>query len=288
MRSDLDMRVAELVRFGNLDELIELGNELSDAGHHLDAERCFRAGVLLGSTDAQFNLGNELLIQERWREAATELQAALHAGVTAAALNLGHALSALGDFDGASEAYRAGAAAGDGGAMLALALELRDSGQAVPALDLAVRAAGSGYDLARSVVASWKWDATSDLALEPELREGADVWGPTRAALAHLLRSTGRVDEARTVLELGAGAGQMECWLPLGNLLWDAYDDLQGARSAYVEGTRAGDNFCHHNLGALLEALGDDSGARREYERGAEGGDEMALRALGELGGEPE
>lgn len=282
----MDVRLAELIALGSLDELVDLGCDLSDQGLHRDAERCFRSAAQLGSANAQYNLGNELLAQERWLEAAAELRKALDEGVTAAALNLGHALSSLGDADGAEEAYRAGAALGDAGAMLAVAFLVSDSGQTSAALELANAAADAGYDLARSVAACWKWGATLDPNLEQDLRVAADDWGPARAALGDLLRGTGRPDEAREVLEFGAGLGQFECWVPLGNLLVDVFEDREGARHAYVEGIRAGDNHAHHNLGVLLESLGDEPGARREYQLGAEGGDQLAARALAELGGD--
>ncbi len=116
-----------------------------------------------------------------------------------------------------------------------------------------------------------------------ELREGAEHYPSARADLASLLRGTGRVDEARRVLERGAKLGERECLLPLGNLYRDEFDDEAAAAEAYREGISAGDTYCHHNLGVLLETQGDRVEAETHYRLGAESGDALAASALREL-----
>jgi hypothetical protein len=65
---------------------------------------------------------------------------------------------------------------------------------------------------------------------------------------------TGRVDEARTVLERGAKLGEVESWLPLGNLYADELGDAAAAETAYRSGIAAGDTYCHHNLGVCCSS----------------------------------
>ena len=100
-------------------------------------------------------------------------------------------------------AYRGAAEAGDLGG-LQLAFLLREQGERHEAIDVAEEIAASVTTEAAAVLACWRWCATLDPSLEADLRAGADHYPPARADLAHLLRETGRPDEARFVLERGA------------------------------------------------------------------------------------
>src|SRR5919112_1304181 len=104
-----------------------------------------------------------------------------------------------------------------------------------------------GDQEAAAVVACWRWCATLDPSLEPDLRIGADYFPAARADLAHLLRETGRPEEAH------------RC------------------------GIAAGEAFCHHNLAVLLAERGDFDGAVEQFRLGAAAGDQLAADALREL-----
>ena len=134
--------------------------------------------------------------------------------------------------------------------------------------------------MATAVLATWRWDDTHDVALEPTLRDGADVYESARTALSHLLRATGRITEARELLEEGTRLNEEGAWLPLGNLLLDDFDDPQAAELAYRGGIAAGDAHSHHNLARLLEARGEREQAIEHYQAGAASGDELAAAAL--------
>jgi hypothetical protein len=183
-------------------------------------------------------------------------------------------------------AYGEGAAVGDGRAALQLAFMLREQGERAAAKEQARRAAATGDLTAVGVAACWEWDETLDPALEPALRAGADHYPSARAALAQLLVSTSRVEEARQVLEQGVALSEVESMLPLGNLYADLLDDEHAAEATYRSGIAAGDNNCHHNLGILLYDRGDLGGAAEQFELGADAGDALAAAALRDLGDE--
>ncbi|WP_324275980.1 hypothetical protein [Blastococcus brunescens] len=150
-------------------------------------------------------------------------------------------------------------------------------------MDVAMEIAAMGDQEAAAVVACWRWCATMDVALEPELRAGADHFPAARADLAHLLRETGRHDEARFQLEKGAKRGEAVAWLPLGNFYADVLQDDEAAEEAYRGGIAAGEAYCHHNLAVLLAERGDFDGAVEQFRMGAAAGDQLAADALREL-----
>lgn len=267
----------------DVDGLVDLGCDLADVGRQVDAELCFRRAAELGSAVASFNLGNTLAALSREPEAVAAYEQALAGGETDAWLNLGSVLQELGDLAGAMRAFREAFHAGDGEGALALAFCLREQGEREQAVTAARDAAAAGSLVAVGVLACWEWDASLDPALESALRAGAERYPSARADLAELLCSTGRVSEAREVLEQGAKLGEQESWLPLGNLYADEFGDFAAARDAYLGGIAAGDSNCHHNLGVLLARQGLTDDAEEQFRLGAEAGDQLASRALRDL-----
>ncbi len=187
-------------------------------------------------------------------------------------------LEDLGDLAGAMRAYRGAVEAGDLEGGLQLAFLLREQGERHAAMDVAMEIAAMGDQEAAAVVACWRWCATLDPSLEPDLRAGADHFPAARADLAHLLRETGRPDEARFVLEKGAKLGEAVAWLPLGNFYADEMGDDEAAEEAYRGGIAAGEAYCHHNLAVLLAERGDFDGAVEQFRLGAAAGDQLAAR----------
>jgi tetratricopeptide (TPR) repeat protein len=298
-----------------IDDLVHRGCDLADAGDHAGAAALFRRAAEQGSALAWFNLGNSLRALHRWEDAVRAHEQAAALGEVDAWLNLALVLLdlhrwpeaeraarraiALGDTAGwgplgsaleeqgrrgeAVSAFRLGAERGDLAAAVQLAWALHEDGEDTAAQAWMRRAAEGGDAQARAVLACWRWDATTDAALEDELRAGAEVYPPARVDLAHLLRATGRVEEARSTLEAGALRNEEDTWLPLGNLLLDEFQQEVAAAAAYRAGIDAGDLHCHHNLGVLLLAQGDVDGAVEQLLLGAEGGDELAARVLREV-----
>jgi tetratricopeptide (TPR) repeat protein len=280
MTEDLDGRLRRLRASSDVDELIDLGCDLADSGRPHAAEWCFRRAADLGDPVASFNLGNCLASQHRWEEAVTAYEQSIAGGEPDAWRNLGRVLEELGDLAGAMRAYRGAAEAGDLHGGLELAFLLQEQGEPDQALAVAEELAAAGDREAAAVVASWRWGATADPALEPALRAGADHFPSARSDLAQLLKDTGRLAEARFVLERGAKLGEVEAWLPLGNLYADELRDVEAAEEAYRSGIAAGDVYCHHNLGVLLADRGDLEGATEQFGLGAAAGDELAAMAL--------
>jgi tetratricopeptide (TPR) repeat protein len=311
----LDARLHQLRLDADANELLDLGCDLADVGRLEDASRCFERAAAAGSALGAFNLGNMLrelrrhdqaaaayaqaieggepgarlnlglvlLDLQRWAEALPALEAALAEGDSRAQAPVGTALLELDDRMAAERAFRAAAAAGDPQGMLQLAFLAREDGNSEEAQRLAGEAAQAGDDMAAGVVACWAWSRTLDPSLEPALRQGADHYPSARAALADLLRSSGRADEARTVLEQGAKLGEKVCWLPLGNLYATVLHDADAAEAAFRSGIAAGDNNSHHNLAELLHDRGDLVGAELHYRLGEAGGDVLAGQALKKL-----
>ena len=283
MTEDLDARLQALRASDDVYALIDLGCDLADVGRQTDAEWCFRRAADLGDSVASFNLGNALAAQQRLPEAVEAYEVAVAGGEADAWRNLAKVLEELGDLSGAMRAYRGAVEAGDLEGGLQLAFLLREQGERHQAMDVAMEIAAMGDQEAAAVVACWRWCATMDPALEPDLRAGADHFPAARADLAHLLRETGRIDEARFVLERGAKLGEAVAWLPLGNFYADVMGDDEAAEEAYRGGLAAGETFCHHNLAVLLAERGDFDGAVEQFRLGAAAGDQLAADALREL-----
>jgi tetratricopeptide (TPR) repeat protein len=283
MTEDLDARLQALTTSDDVYALIDLGCDLADVGRQVDAEWCFRRAADLGDTVGSFNLGNALAAQQRWPEAVEAYEVAIAGGEPDAWRNLGKVLEDLGDLAGAMRAYRGAVEAGDLEGGLQLAFLLREQGERHAAMDVALEIAAMGDQEAAAVVACWRWCATLDPALEPDLRAGADHFPAARADLAHLLRDTGRIEEARFQLEKGAKRGEAVAWLPLGNFYADELQDDEAAEEAYRGGIAAGEAFCHHNLAVLLAERGDVDGAVEQFRLGAAAGDQLAADALREL-----
>ena len=283
MTDDLDARLARLQGSDDVHALIDLGCDFADEGRQVDAEACFRRAAELGDTVGSFNLGNALAAQQRWPEAVDAYEVALAGGEADAWRNLGKVLEDLGDLAGAMRAYRGAVDAGDLEGGLQLAFLHREQGERDAAMEVALEIAAMGDQEAAAVVACWRWCATLDPTLEPDLRIGADHFPAARADLAHLLRETGRPDEARFVLEKGAKLGEAVAWLPLGNFYADEMGDDEAAEEAYRGGIAAGESYCHHNLAVLLAERGDFDGAVEQFRLGAAAGDQLAADALKEL-----
>ena len=217
--------------------------------------------------DALYDRGYDLAEAGDHEAAAQAFRRAAEAGCAVAWLGLGSSLGALHRWDEAGAAFQRAA----------------ELGTPDDAWAWTRRPADPGDPQAAAVLACWRWELTRDPVLEADLRAGADHHPPARAALADLLRTDGRVAEARTVLEAGALRDELDSWLPLGNLYLVELADDVAAEAAYRAGIEGGDVYAHTNLGMLLRERGDVAGAVRHLTLAAEDGDELAARELREL-----
>ncbi|MEU2347640.1 tetratricopeptide repeat protein [Modestobacter sp. NPDC049651] len=263
--------------------LFDLGNSLSSLGRWEEAVAAYERAAGAGEDDAWLNLAVALRQLGRWTDAEVAARRALDAGDRGGWYELGQVLEAQGRADDAEAEFRAAAGAGDAAAALQLAHSVRESGRQLEAWHWVQVAADAGDEVAAATLATWRWNATHDPALEQRLRDGAEVYEHARTSLADLLCDTGRVAEARTLLEEGALRGEVASWLPLGNLYRDELSDDVAAAAAYRAGIEGGDLHSHHNLGVLLLDAGDVDGAIEHFSVAAAGGDEMAARVLREV-----
>jgi len=263
--------------------LFDLGNSLTALGRDEEAVVAFQQAAAGGEDDAWLNLAHVLALLGRWADAERAARSALDAGDTGAWTVLGDALEAQGRSIEALRTLRSAAERGDGRAALALAHRLLGAGRKLEAWHWAQASADAGDVVAAATLAAWRWDETRDPALEPQLRAGVEHYEHARTSLSHLLRSTGRVEEARALLEEGALQGRVSSWLPLGNLYRDELGNDRAAAAAYRAGIEGGDLHSHHNLGVLLLDAGDVEGAIEHFSIAAAGGDELAAQVLREV-----
>lgn len=104
--------------------------------------------------------------------------------------------------------------------------------------------------------------------------------------LSWLYRRRGDMVTARRFLEEALPDNDF-AWLPLGNLLQEEFDDVDGARAAYEAGYADGDANSAFNLAQLLERLDRPDEALDWMRKAATGGDAAAranLTARGEEG----
>ena len=286
MTEDLEARLRRLRASERTStQLIDLGCDLADAGRQRDAEWCFRRAADLGdagrlrSTSAtpspRRSGGRRRSPPTSWRWPA----ASPTPGATSAGCSRTSATS-----PGRMRAYRGAADAGDLEGGLQLAFLLRSRASASRPSRWPRSWPRPGDDEAAAVLACWRWCATRDPALEPDLRAGADLFprGPRRPR-----RPAARdrpPAEARFVLERGAKRGDVESpgcrWATSTPRRWR---DDEAAEEAYRSGIAAGDVYCHHNLGVLLAERGDFDGAVEQFRLGAAAGDELAASALREF-----
>jgi tetratricopeptide (TPR) repeat protein len=263
------------------DDLVDRGCDLVEAGQPEKAAACFARAEQLGSAIGAFNLGNTLRDLGRTLLAVDAYERAIAGGEDDARLNMGLLLVELGDVAGGTAVLRSGAAAGANGCALALAFELREQGERDAAEEVVAAEAAAGDPVAAAVLACWRWCRTWDPELEPALRVGAVLFPSCRADLADLLVRTDRLDEALAELQCGAELGEVVCILPLGNLHWDGFGDVDAAELAYRAGVAAGDLHCRTNLGLLLlEERDDRAGAEVELRRASDDGDALAAQHL--------
>ncbi|QXG74912.1 tetratricopeptide repeat protein [Modestobacter sp. L9-4] len=280
MDDDLDQRFAALDGSDDVDALMDVGRDLTDAERYREAEQCFRRAAGSGSGAALFALAWSLAAQECWRDAALAFERAASAGEVDGWLHQGVCLEEVGDLAGARLAYERAAAVGDADGWVHQAWLSRLTGDHARATDALVAGVAAGSELAAAVQACWQWHATRDPVLEPALRAGAELYQDARADLAALLRQARRLQEAKAVLERGVELGETGSMLPLGNLLSDDLEDDDAAERVYRLGIAAGDVFCHNNLGVLLRDRGDVAGAAEQFMLGELSGDAKAAANL--------
>lgn len=249
-----------------VDDLVERGCELSDAGDHLGALECFLVAADAGSADGAFDAGNEYRKLGRRDEARAMWILATDRGQIDAWYNLGLLLEELGDDAGALAAFRQAAEHGDSKGLMAEAINLHVAGRWKRARRLMKKARRDKRerDFVDAITAAWDWEAHRDVTLEPALRRAVELYPSAVAELGELLVATDRVDEAERLLDEACRNGNYDACLPLGLLREQVLHDLDGAEDAYRRGIALGDGHSVDNLAILQEerrAAGSGGGA---------------------------
>lgn len=197
----------------------------------------------------------------------------------------GRALIAHGDLDRAAEVYTQLIANDYLIGFYALAWLEKDRGENARAEELlaayldADTAPDEFADHVAGVLGHWRWHASNHTDAEPLLRRGADHCPAARADLAHLLKATGKVDEAEAVLRAGVAVREVVSFLPLANLL-DESGRTDEAESLFREGYALGDAYSAYNLSLILDRDDRPEEAAEWLWKAAQGGDESAIRWL--------
>ncbi len=262
------------------DALVRAGCEAADRGHLREALRLFEAAALVGDGAAQLNLGNTYMQLGRRADAAEAFRAALAAGEPGAAYCLGRALEDLGEVEAAFEAYQRAWADGDAKGAIGASWILGDRGRRIESFDLLRAAVEAGSDLAAGVLGVRLWEEERAREAEGLLARGLTLYPPTRPPLAEMYLEQGRAAEALAVLREGTQALEVECFLPMGNLLYEVADNSEAAEAAYRMGLSLGDANCRLNLALLLRATNREAEGMALLVAAVEAGDELARKHM--------
>ncbi|GAB3280765.1 tetratricopeptide repeat protein [Kineosporia babensis] len=262
------------------DALVRAGCAAAGRGHIREALRLFGAAALAGDGAAQLNLGNTYMQLGRRSDAAEAFAAALAAGEEGAAYGLGRALEDMGRADAALEAYQQAWAEGDAKGAIGASWILSDRGHRIESFELLRAAVERGSDLAAGVLGVRLWEEERAREAEGLLSRALSLYPPTRPPLAEMYLEQGRAAEALAVLREGTEALEVECFLPMGNLLYEVADNCEAAEAAYRMGLSLGDANCRLNLALLLRATDREAEGMTLLLAAVEAGDELARKHM--------
>lgn len=262
------------------DALVRAGRAAAERGHLREAVRLFEAAADVGDGDAQLALGITYLRFGRRADAVVAFGAAQAAGERGAAYHLGRTLEDEGDDDGALLAYRQAWSERDARGAIGASWILSDRGHRIESFDLLRAAVEAGSDLAAGVLGVRLWEEERAREAEDLLLRALHVYPPTRPPLAEIHLERGRAAEALAVLREGTEALEVECFLPMGNLLYEVADNPEAAEAAYRMGLSLGDANCRLNLALLLRATDREEEGMSLLMAAVEAGDELARRHM--------
>jgi tetratricopeptide (TPR) repeat protein len=221
--------------------------------------------------------GDLTLFREAWSR--------IHDGITGT--RYAEALAASGDVDGAIAVCREVAELGYFSGYYDWAWLEHGRGEverAIAVMEEVAALIDDGPDRAYpiGVAGHWRWEHFDDESAEPMLRRGMAAYPEARADLAALLAVTGRRAEGVRTLADGVRAGQVECMLPLANILSEDGEKAQ-AEDLYRRAYDRGDAYSAWNLAVLLWEEGRGEEAQEWAWKAAEGGDDLAIAYLSDV-----
>lgn len=261
-----------------------------DPADERDPEERLEERVLLlrrarasGEPSAPGLLASAHLERGERREAVDILTPMVHAqGRAEFAGLLGETLEALGDHEGAEEAFLVGSAADDPTALNDYGVFLRGRGRTQEAVYVLDRAARAGDDLAPLNLVALHLEELADPEAAAELAERFhDETRPsTLIALADVRLAFGRVDDADVLYRRATELGGACAHIYYGWFLQDRRDDLPGAEEHLRLAWEVGEPGAAYHLGRFLFDVGRPEDAQVWLEEAAYRGDQDALAVL--------
>jgi tetratricopeptide (TPR) repeat protein len=265
------------------------GAALIDVGRAVDAIEVLLQAAAVGEPSAGDLLVRAYLDNGSWRQAADWMIPQLEQGEVRFAGRLGVALAALGDREGAEQAFRAAIAAGEVGASNDLAILLRDQDRLGESVQLLVRAAEAGDPQAAANLVELYLEAGDTMAAIEVAQTFADETRPdTVVALADVRAAQGLADEAEAYYRRAGELGGLRAHTAYGQFLLGVRGDEAGAEAEFREAQRHSEPNWAATMGGFLVEAGRPDEARWYLQHAADSGDEDAVRVLIELdGGDP-
>jgi tetratricopeptide (TPR) repeat protein len=265
------------------------GAALIDTGRAVDAVDLLLQAAAAGEPSAPDLLVRAYLDNGAWRQAADWMIPQIEQGEVRFAGRLGVALAALGDHDGAEQAFRVAIGAGEVGAANDLAILLRDQDRLGESVQVLSRAVELGDSQAGANLVELYLEAGDTLAAIETAEAIADENRPdTVVALADVRTAQGLVDEAEGYYRRAGELGGLRAHTAYGQFLLSVRGDAVGAEAQFREAQRHSEPNWAATMGGFLVEAGRPDEARWYLQHAADGGDEDAVRVLIELdGGDP-
>ena len=251
--------------------------------HHEDLVALLRRALASGEPSAPGLLAVAHLDRGERRE-AVELLTPIVVGRRRADLAglLGETLAAMGDHEGAEQAFLVGLDAGYADAMNDYGVFLRDRGRTQEALYVLDRAVRLGDELAALNLVALHLEELEDPATATELAERLhdDAKPSTLVALADCRLAAERVEEAGELYRRAAEGGGACAHIYYGWFLRDRHEDLAGAEEQLRRAHEVGEPGAAFHLARLLFDHGRPDEALPYFEEAAWHGDPDAVAVL--------
>jgi Flp pilus assembly protein TadD len=265
------------------------GAALIDTGRAVDAVEILLQAAASGEPSAGELLVRAYLDSGLWRQAADWMIPQIEQGEVRFAGRLGVALAALGDHDGAEQAFRIALSAGEVGAANDLAIMLAGQERLGEAVQVLGNAAAAGDPQAGANLVSLYLESGDTMAAIQVAEAYADETRPdTVVALADVRAAQGQYDQADAYYRRAGELGGLRAHTAYGQFLLATRGDEAGAEAEFREAQRHAEPGWASTMAYFLVEAGRPEEARWYLQHAADSGDEEAVRLQIELdGGDP-
>jgi Flp pilus assembly protein TadD len=265
------------------------GAALIDTGRAVDAVELLLQAAASGEPSAGDLLVRAYLDSGAWRQAADWMIPQIEQGEVRFAGRLGVALAAIGDHEGAEQAFRLAISSGELGAANDLAILLNEQDRMAEAVQVLGRAIEGGDSQAGANLVALYLESGDTMAAIQVAEACADENRPdTVVALADVRAAQGLYDEAEGYYRRAGQLGGLRAHTAYGQFLLVAREDVAGAEAEFREAQRHAEPGWASTMGYFLVDVGRPEEARWYLQHAADSGDEEAVRVQIELdGGDP-